>query len=138
MREEEARKQAVEAEGAVESAGSGLSERESKREEELRKKPVGVASLLGEVILVDEEEGFLLFKRFGNAWAGGDEVISSINKAGETASLAITGERRGRFYAADVNSGNPKTGDMIYARRLWGEESGDKKAESRENEVEDG
>jgi hypothetical protein len=74
--------------------------------------------LVGEVASVHAEEGFVLIRRFGGGGLPQGYVFHSSNASGETTSLRPTGERLGKFYAADITAGTPEAGDFVLARRL--------------------
>ena len=77
----------------------------------------------GEIVSVHKAEGFVLIRRFrsGGGFQEGD-VVGSLSAQGTTASLKITGERLGRFIAADIQEGMPAKGDLVTVRRLPGSE----------------
>jgi len=98
------------------SSGGGATEGEGPTAEE------GVAAastqLIGEVASVQTAEGFVLIKRFGGGSMPEGFVFHSQGAGGETASLRPTGEKLGRFYAADITGGTPQAGDFVMGRRL--------------------
>jgi hypothetical protein len=96
------------------SSGGGPSE-EPPSEEEVAKAPT---QLVGEVASVHEAEGFVLIKRFGGGALPEGFVFHTQSSSGESASLRPTGERLGRFYAADITAGTANAGDFVVARRL--------------------
>ncbi len=100
----------------VGSSGGGPKEGEGRTAEE------GVAAastqLIGEVASVHTAEGFVLIKRFGGGSLPEGFVFHSQGAGGETASLRPTGEKLGRFYAADITGGTPQAGDFVMGRRL--------------------
>ena len=75
--------------------------------------------VVGEIVSVHAEEGFVLIRRHAQGGGfGKGNLIASVSPGGETASLVMTGERLGRFHAADVQEGTPTKGDMVFVRRL--------------------
>ena len=76
------------------------------------------SQIVGEIASVFPDEGFVLIRRYGGGKLPSDAVFNTSGEGGRTASIAPTGERSGRFYAADVTAGEPKPGDVVVARRL--------------------
>lgn len=78
------------------------------------------ARVVGEIVSVHptEDGSFVLIKRLGRGRFGPEMLYSSVNEAGATASLRPTGETLGRFHAADVLEGEPKTGELVISRRM--------------------
>ena len=74
--------------------------------------------VLGEVASVHPDEGFVLIRRYGAGRLPEDAVFNTSGTGGRTASIRPTGERSGRFYAADITDGEPQKGDVVLARRL--------------------
>lgn len=75
--------------------------------------------VVGEIVSVYAEEGFVLIRRHAQGGRfGKGNLIASVSPGGQTASLVMTGERLGRFHAADVQEGTPTKGDMVIVRRL--------------------
>ena len=79
-----------------------------------------VNQIVGEIASVFPDEGFVLIRRYGGGKLPSDAVFNTSGEGGRTASIQPTGERSGRFYAADVTAGEPKPGDVVVARRLPG------------------
>ena len=75
---------------------------------------------IGEIVSVHSDEKFVLVKRFLQAGAFGSELIASVSPEGTTSSLILTGEKLGRFYAADIQEGKPSRGDLVVIRRTDG------------------
>ena len=75
---------------------------------------------IGEIVSVHSDEKFVLVKRFLQAGAFGSELIASVSPDGTTSSLILTGEKLGRFYAADIQEGKPSRGDLVVIRRTDG------------------
>ena len=75
---------------------------------------------IGEIVSVHPDEKFVLVKRFLQAGAFGSELIASVSPEGTTSSLSLTGEKLGRFYAADIQEGKPSRGDLVVIRRTDG------------------
>jgi len=74
--------------------------------------------VIGEVASVYLEEGFVLIRRYGGGDLPPSHVYSTVGPGGRTATLKPTGERSGRFYAADVTAGQVERGDSVVLRRL--------------------
>jgi hypothetical protein len=74
--------------------------------------------LVGEIASLHREEGFVLIHRYAQGNFGKDGLLSSMSPDGTTASLRLTGERLGRYFAADIQEGSPSQGDLVIARRL--------------------
>ena len=90
---------------------------EAKSPEEVRAPPMRT---IGEIVSVHPDEKFVLVKRFLQAGAFGSELIASVSPEGTTSSLILTGEKLGRFYAADIQEGKPSRGDLVVIRRTDG------------------
>ena len=90
---------------------------EAKGPEEVRAPPMRT---IGEIVSVHPDEKFVLVKRFLQAGAFGSELIASVSPEGTTSSLILTGEKLGRFYAADIQEGKPSRGDLVVIRRTDG------------------
>lgn len=73
--------------------------------------------LVGEIVSVHREEGFVLIRRYAQGVFGAAELLSSLSADGTTCSLQLTGERLGRYYAADIQEGTPSKGDQVFVRR---------------------
>ncbi|NNM30410.1 MAG: hypothetical protein HKO57_12890 [Akkermansiaceae bacterium] len=72
--------------------------------------------VVGEVASVHTSEGFVLIRRTGRRSLPTTLAYFSVAKDGRTASLRLTGERLGRFFAADIQDGQPVAGDLVVAR----------------------
>lgn len=77
-----------------------------------------VPRLVGRVVIVEAEQEFVLFKRVGMQRLDTQSLLSLVGEDGRTASLRMSGEKHGRYFAADISSGMPRAGDLIYARSL--------------------
>ena len=75
--------------------------------------------IVGEIASVHAVEKFVLIKRYvqGGGFGQGT-LIASVSPEGVTCSLALTGERLGRYSAADIQEGNPSKGDVVVVRQL--------------------
>lgn len=75
--------------------------------------------VVGEIVSVHPAEKFVLIKRYvqGGGFGKGT-LIASVSPGGVTCSLALTGERLGRYYAADIQEGRPSKGDVVVVRQL--------------------
>ena len=85
--------------------------------EQAKPAPVRV---VGEIASVHRAEGFVLIKRYFQTAGGFGKgiLISTLSLNGETSSLVLTGEKLGRYYAADIQEGNPSKGDAVIVRDL--------------------
>ena len=73
--------------------------------------------VVGEIVSVHLEEGFVLVKRYLQAGSfGKSDLIAAVSPQGTASSLVLTGEKLGRFYAADVQKGQPARGDVVVIR----------------------
>ena len=101
------------------SAGAELQpDDETKGPGEVRAPPMRT---IGEIVSVHSDENFVLVKRFLQAGTFGSDLIASVSPEGTTSSLILTGEKLGRFYAADIKEGKPSRGDLVVIRRTDGE-----------------
>jgi len=72
--------------------------------------------LVGRVVSIHAEEGFVLIQGFGEWQLGEGLLLSSLGDDERTATLIASGERMGRFAAADLKAGRVEVGDAVYAR----------------------
>jgi hypothetical protein len=83
------------------------------KEEGIQAAPAPLAKLVGRVATVDVAGHYALIQVYGT-WSVPDEdllrVQSDVNGA---STLRPTGERQGRYVAADIVSGSPGTGDAV-------------------------
>ena len=101
--------------------GEAKGEAVAREQEEGGDKEGDPASLriVGEIASVHVEERFVLIKRYVQSGGFGQEtLIASVSAEGVTCSLVLTGERLGRYYAADIREGNPSKGDVVVVRQL--------------------
>lgn len=97
------------------SGGAPVEKTLTPEEEEAQKtKP----QVVGQVASVHLDGGFVLIRRFGTGGLPEGYVYNSQGKDGRTAGLRPTGERLGRFYAADITGGGAEIGDLVVGRRL--------------------
>lgn len=90
-----------------------------KKEKEVEEVAPTAPRLVGRVAMVNEPQRFVLVEGFGEWKLGEGLLLSSIGGQNErAASLFVSGERMGRFTAADWKSGEVKVGDQVYARPL--------------------
>jgi len=78
--------------------------------------------LVGRVASIHEAEGFVLVENFRSISLGEGLLLSTRGAEGRAATLVVSGERMGRYAAADMKSGNLEVGDEVYARPLVAEE----------------
>jgi hypothetical protein len=84
--------------------------KEVKKKEEENK-----TQLVGRVASIPSGGGFALIEAYG-AWhlpTGG--ILTSVGE-GRGATLTVSGEKLGRFAAADIKAGTLQPGDMVYYR----------------------
>ena len=75
--------------------------------------------MAGEIASVHLAENFVLIKRYVQVKGfGSGALIASVSPEGKTCSLVLTGERIGRYYAADIRQGVPGKGDVVVQREL--------------------
>ena len=88
-------------------------------EEKDQKRASASFRVVGEIVSVHPAEKFVLIKRYvqGGGFGQGT-LIASVSPGGVTCSLALTGERLGRYYAADIQEGRPSKGDVVVVRQL--------------------
>jgi len=102
--------------GGKGTAENGKPESKDEGQQAAEQAPVRV---VGEIVSVYPDEGFVLIRRHAQGGSfGKGNLIASVSPGGQTASLVMTGERLGRFHAADVQEGTPTKGDMVIVRRL--------------------
>jgi hypothetical protein len=101
--------------GSVENAPAEGAEGEEKNEKKPTEAAVRVA---GEIVSVHPEGGFVLIKVFGGGRLPLNEVLTSVDHGGQSSVLKPTGERIGKFHAADVPGRFPAVGDLVIARKL--------------------
>ncbi|MEM9080929.1 MAG: hypothetical protein AAGC74_09590 [Verrucomicrobiota bacterium] len=80
-------------------------------------------SVVGEIASVHAEKGFVLVKRYGPGELPGEGIFSARSAGGVRAvGLEPTGEKLGRFYAADFSrdAGLPRKGDLVVVEQLRG------------------
>ena len=112
-------KAAEEAKGEEGTGKPGQDEADGKKE---AAPPMRV---VGEIASVHAAEKFVLIKRYFQAGGfGAGSLIASISPSGQACSLILTGERLGRYYAADIRHGSPQKGDVVVARELQEEREG--------------
>ncbi|GAA5477624.1 hypothetical protein [Haloferula helveola] len=76
------------------------------------------AKLVGRVASVHEADGFVLVQGFDDLKLGDGLLLSARGEGEQTATLVVTGERMGRYTAADLKSGSVSVGDSVYARPI--------------------
>lgn len=88
-------------------------------EEKGKKGDPAALRIVGEIASVHAVEKFVLIKRYVQGGGFGQDIlIASVSPEGVTCSLALTGERLGRYYAADIQEGKPSKGDVVVVRQL--------------------
>ena len=91
-------------------------------EEEEKEVSKTAPRLVGRVASIHESEGFVLIENFGSLTLGEGLLLSTRGGDGRAATLVVSGERMGRYAAADMKSGILEVGDEVYARPLLAEE----------------
>ena len=71
--------------------------------------------LIGRVAAVHEREGFVLIEGYGDLVPAAGLLVTTRGN-GRTATLEVTGERSGRYSAADLKGGTAAVGDAAYGR----------------------
>lgn len=74
--------------------------------------------LVGRVASVHPGEGFVLVEGFDVVKLQEGRILTSRGQDGRNASLEVTGERSGRYTAADHKAGEVQVGDAVFARPL--------------------
>lgn len=72
--------------------------------------------LVGRVASVPEGGAFVLIEAYGPWRVPEGGLLSGIGTEGRTSNLVVSGEKLGRFAAADIRSGVAKVGDAVYFR----------------------
>lgn len=72
--------------------------------------------LVGRVASLHAGEGFALIESYGDWRLGEGLLLSSVGDEGQTGTLVTSGERLGRYHAADLKAGRVGVGDLIYSR----------------------
>ena len=96
--------------------GDEEEQKQSKEEEAAEKE--GTVRVVGEVVSLHPDEGFVLIRCFGSGSLPENEALFSVDHGGQSCTLKPTGERIGRFHAADISGPVPKVGDLVIARKL--------------------
>lgn len=86
--------------------------------------PATAPKLIGRIASINEKQRFVLIESYGEWVLGEALLLSSYGGQNErSATMIVSGEKMGRFAAADWKSGDVKVGDLVYARPIK-EESG--------------
>ena len=91
-------------------AACGLFEEEEEKDE-----PTG-PRLVGRIAAVHEDHGFVLVQGFDELKLGEGLLLTTRGEDDRSASLVVTGERSGRYSAADLKGGQVEVGDAVFAR----------------------
>ncbi|MCB1131858.1 MAG: hypothetical protein KDN05_12055 [Verrucomicrobiae bacterium] len=95
--------------------------------------------LIGRVASVPSEGGFVLIQKFGATKLPSGTVLTSRGEEDRNANLLVTGESLGQFTAADIRSGQVRTGDGVYSHHIPNPEtatsSADLEPESTDSEL---
>ncbi|MEP4076890.1 hypothetical protein [Haloferula sp.] len=103
------------------------------KEDEVKPPEATAPKLVGRIASINEKQRFVLIEGYGEWKLGEDLLLSSFGGQNErSASLMASGERMGRFAAADWKSGEVKVGDQVYARPLRAESGAPETGESGE------
>lgn len=73
--------------------------------------------LSGRVQSVNQEDKFVLIRRYGRWHVGEGQLVESRGE-GRSANLMPTGEELGEHVAADIRSGEVEVGDGVYIRQM--------------------
>lgn len=84
-------------------------------EEEEVEEPSG-PQLVGRIAAVHEEHGFVLVQGFNDLKLGVGLLLTTEGEEDRAGSLMVTGERSGRYSAADIKAGQIEVGDAVFAR----------------------
>jgi len=85
----------------------------TKTEEVAKPAPAPMAQMVGRVASIDAAGRYVLIQVFGT-WTVPDEVLLLVRSATSgAATLRPSGERQGRYVAADIVSGKPAPGDAV-------------------------
>ena len=91
-------------------------------DEETKPEASSAPKLIGRVASINEKQRFVLIEGYGEWKLGEGLLLSSFGGENErSATLTVSGERMGRFTAADWKSGKLNIGDQVYARPLKSE-----------------
>ncbi|MFM2243085.1 MAG: hypothetical protein RLZ97_1940 [Verrucomicrobiota bacterium] len=71
--------------------------------------------LIGRVASVHAKEGFVLIEGYGEVVPAAGLLVTTQGE-GRAATLSVTGERSGRYAAADIKGGEVAVGDAAYGR----------------------
>lgn len=74
--------------------------------------------LVGRVANVPADKRFILIQSYGDWKVASGTVLIAHGTDGRTANLLATGEVMGQYAAADVQSGEVRSGDGVYLREL--------------------
>ena len=91
-------------------------------EEEEKEVSKTAPRLVGRVASIHESEGFVLIENFRSLTLGEGLLLSTRGEEGRASTLVVSGEKMGRYAAADLKSGTLEVGDEVYARPLLAEE----------------
>ena len=114
------------------------SDGDSKKPDEAGAAMAAPMRIFGEIISVHPDEKFVLVKRFLQAGPfGTSDLIAAVSRDGTTSSLILTGEKLGRFYAADIQEGKPSRGDVVVIRKTdrTGDRTGSSERDSKTKNV---
>lgn len=92
---------------------------EKEEEDELGPEAASAPKLIGRIASINEPQRFVLIEGYGEWKLGEGLLLSSFGGENErSGSLIASGERMGRYAAADWKSGQLEVGDLVYARPL--------------------
>ncbi len=103
---------------ALAALSTGCAWSGEEEEEPEKEASASSARLIGRVASIHEGPGFVLIEGYGRQAPGEGLLLSSVGEDGRTASLMASGERMGRFAAADLKSGEVRVGDLVFGRPL--------------------
>jgi hypothetical protein len=83
-----------------------------------RETPPSAARMVGRVASLHLGEGFVLIETSGRRTLEQGLLLSTVGDAGETSTLVVSGERMGRYAAADFKTGDVALGHAVYARPI--------------------
>lgn len=79
--------------------------------------------LVGRIASVHADQGFVLVQGFDELKLGEGLLLTTRGEDDRAASLVVTGERAGRYTAADLKGGSVEVGDPVFARPKAEEEA---------------
>lgn len=79
--------------------------------------PTNVPQLVGRVASLHADDGFVLVQCLDDRKLAEGLLLTTRGDENRSASLIVTGERSGRYAAADLKGGEIEPGDAVFARQ---------------------